>query len=178
MKGRKIMKPHIRTLSLLAGCGLSFLLIPLAQATTMTDEFFVQFVIPEWCQISSTHASKTTFNEKNRFTITFIRDPQNNGTLTEVEARFISIGGVSFDLEEIIMKGVGYLTNNAGTAGEFSVSGVHPGDPAVFLTFRGKFILDKLGLVKKISGFFVYHSLDNNGNCIATGRFKTLLPAP
>lgn len=174
------MKPHIRTVSLLAGCGLSLLLVPLAEAATMTDKFFVQFVIPEWCRIGSTHhASKKVLNEKDTITITFIRDPQNNGTLTEIQARFISpSGNINTDIEEIIMKGVGYLTNEAGTVGEFSVSGVHPDDPVdVFLTFRGKFILDKFGVIKKISGFFVYRVRDHP-SCLGTGKFQTRLPIP
>jgi hypothetical protein len=172
------MIPYIRTLSLLAGCGLSFLLIPLAEAATVTNEFLLQLVIKQWCEISATHASKETIKEKNTFKITIVQDPQNNGTQTEINGNIANVvGALPFDLEQITVRGVAFLTNNAGTVGEFSAGGVHPGDETVFLSMRGTFFVDKLGVLKKVSGIFVFHSHDPD-HCFGDGTFKTTLPLP
>jgi hypothetical protein len=173
--GRQIMKWYFSIVIPLAVWGLGLVFIPLAQATTVTKEFIWNVRAKEWCGVSATHAKGASYNIKDAFKITIVSDPLNNGTQRAIRGTITNLLGLpATDLETITMEGVAYQINKSNRTGEFAISGVRSIDPSVFLTLRGKLFLDKFGVLKKLSGIFVYHSFQDSEDCFGNGTFQTI----
>lgn len=175
------MSRYVSLLSLLAACGLGLVCLPLAHATTVTNEFNYRFQGKDWCEaefLGITLVRGVPYNDKDSFSITIVSDPLNDGTQTAIQAKLTGIvSQPTISFEAITMRGVAYLTNQRNTQGEFTASGVHPLDASMFFTLRGKVFLDQNGLLTKISGRFVWHWIDQllgiSFDCVGNGTFQT-----
>ena len=168
------MQRYFSFVSVLAAWGLGLVFLPLAQATTVTKEFIWDVRAKEWCGVSATHATGASYNVKNAFKITIVSDPLNNGTQTAIRGTITNLLGLPpTDLETITMQGIAYQIGKSNTTGEFAIAGVHSIDPSIFLTLRGKLFLDKFGVLKKVSGIFVYRSFQESEDCFGNGTFQT-----
>ena len=164
------MKLYFLIVSVLAAWGLGLVFLPLAQA--MDVEFIWDVRTKEWCGVSATHAKGASYNLKNAFKIRIVSNALGRDEI--IWAHITNLLGLpTTDLETIIMQGAAYQIGKSNRTGEFAVSGVHSIDPSIFLTLRGKLFLDKFGVLKKVSGIFVYHSFQESEDCFGNGTFQT-----
>jgi hypothetical protein len=163
------VKRYFSVVSVLTAWGLGLAFLPSAQATTVVNEFTVNYQGKVWC------SNQTVRKVNTKEFLTLTSDPLNNGNGTLVAVSSInSFGLPPVGRETIQLLGSAY-NNRRGRSGELAVSGVLPENPFTFFTLRGRYFFGKDGQLSKVTGTWVSNEFPIGfPSCIGTGTFKTV----
>jgi hypothetical protein len=116
-------------------------------------------------------------------TLTITQDPQNTGDLTDIQATINTQGKVP-DIEAMTLTGLAFPTNNSKRTAQIILLGTL--SSGHFFSIRGQANLDKVGLVTKVTGTFMFEITDTftdkSGNpsqpvdCFGSGTLVTGKP--
>ncbi len=120
------------------------------EAATTIDTFQLKAQFKQWCKGNPKIFELNNTKVTDGVTLTFTRDVNGDGVLSDVQITVNNTGSTDFDA--FTLKGFAFPANKAGSKLDFAVSGVNPGNDTHFFTIRGQASLNKLGVLTKVTG--------------------------